>query len=206
MKRIGKVAAGLTAIALMATLAPAGAYTVPRGRRDRALLSLTYPDSGTAYYVNVSMWGTGYYGGIPPREQGGLGDVVVCLGLYPETVSVDGCVSNVSPAFDSLRTMTLQEDVSLKFVDHDDVVTTETVAIALTVTGAGPVFPGAGAGTNPSPGVEADVSLWRNATVSGTISSPSLGVVDFSEGRAVLGRDFCLAVMAGRDDVEACRY
>lgn len=193
-------------VALVAALAPAGAYSMPRGRRDRALLSLTNPGSETAYYINVSMWGTGYYGGIPPREQGGLGDVVVCFGLYPETARADGCVSNVSPAFDSLRSMTLQEEVALAFVDHDDVVTTETVTVALTVTGTGPVFPGAGVGTNPSPGVEVDVSLWRNATITGTISSPTLGVVDLSVGGAVLGRDACVGMMAGPDDVEACRY
>lgn len=51
-----------------------------------------------------------------------------------------------------------------------------------------------------------DVSLWRNATITGTISSPTLGVVDLSAGRAVLGRDACVAMMAGPDDVQACRY
>lgn len=193
-------------VALVAALAPAGAYSMPRGRQDRALISLTYPDSETAYYINVSTWGTGYYGGIPPREQGGLGDVVACFGLYPETARADGCVSNVSPSFDSLRTMTLRQDVVLTFVDHADVATTETVAVAITLTGTGPVFPGAGVGTNPSPGVEVDVSLWRNATITGTISSPTLGVVDLSAGRAVLGRDACVGMMAGPDDVEACRY
>jgi hypothetical protein len=203
--------AGLAIIvALAASVHSAGAYTVPRGTHDGALVEFQGDTGGEpiAIYLNATQWGTQYYSGLPPQNNGGLGDGVVCLSIYiGDGVRGEGCFDGVDAEFESLRSLTIDDAVPMDMYDgNDNFIGTQTVTIDVTLTGSGAPYPGAGVQLNPSPGIEFQYSFLRNATIAGTIESQASGSVDLASGAATLGHDECVALMVREDHVEACRF
>lgn len=209
-RRSSRAAVATVIIMIAASAYTADAYTMPRGTHDGALVSFEDEtgDDPVAIYMSFSMWGTQYYDGVPPQNNGGLGDAVVCLGLYTgDGVRGEGCFDGVSFVFESLRSLVVDDSVSVDTYDGNDTfLGTETVTLDVTLTGTGVPYPGIGVQLNPSPGVELQASFLRDATIQGTLESESFGSVDLANGAAVLGHDDCFAFMAGEDNVQACRF
>jgi len=201
-----RIAVATVVLVLTAVTSPSGAYTL--GSRDHALLSYFGATEDTlSIYMSVTQWGTQYYDGIPPRNNGGLGDAVVCFAFcFDDGARGDGCFDGVAFTFETLTSLHIEDVLSADLYQHDDLVGTEAVSLNLTLTGTGAPYPGATAQLDPSPGARIQASFLRDAAIEGTMSSTTLGTIDLSPGAAVLGRDDCVAVLAGSDNAQACRF
>jgi len=204
------VRTGIAAVlfVLAVTSQAASAYTVPHGSRDMALLN--YHDDGVPLdmYMSLTSWGTTYYSGLPPQEQGGLGTSVLCLDLYRDGLRGGSCFDATDNfVFDRLQSLVLEDHLPVNWYDGDEnLVASEQVDVVLTLTGTGLPYPGIGARTNPSPGAEGEVSFLRDVSISGSLHSDILGNVDLATGAAVIAADDCIGFLAAEDNVEACRF
>lgn len=185
-------------------------YTIPAGSGDFADMGFyeETPNGPFSIYVSVFAFGTYYYGGIPPENQGGVGDQGVCFSYQRGDLLGTGCINEGDWSIDPLASARVSDTMELELRDNTSgtVVGTEIATVELVMNGNGPLFPGIRAQSNPSPGAELESSILRNATVTGTVQSPTLGLVDLGGRPAVLRRADCIAFMAGEDNVEACRF
>jgi len=206
----------VAAFAAMLIAAPAGssAYSIPHGAGDWARMAYNADseDGNTFVFLGVKAWGTQYYDGVPPQNNGGLGDGEVCIELSASSPTgsthARACSSDTNFAIDSLRTVTIDDTIQLEVDDGEGVsLGTETATLSVTITGTGAIFPGVRGATNPGPGVEAEYELMRNAVVSGSITSPSAGTVVLDGTAATLERKNCLGLsIQDSDSIQACRF
>lgn len=211
------IRAKLSVAVLFATVAVssgAHAASLQHGSGDWARMSYANQsdDSFTAAYLDVRFWGTDYYRGIPPMNQGGVGDGVACLSVQSDSPDASihgtGCIDAPNVELDSLRSLTIQETFVLELTEGDGTpLGSETATLSVTLSGFGPVFPGARAATNASPGVELEYDLMRKAMTTGSVTSSSFGTIDLTGADAILQRVNCVGyALQDSDAVQACRF
>jgi len=212
MGRLQKVMAGAVVAALAALPTTSQADSIQHGTGDWARMAYNSDANGSLFlFITVTRWGTQYYDGVPPQNQGGLGESSVCLHYIYATESSNvhafGCPDSMF-TFETLQTVSIDQTIELQLWDgNGDPIGTEVATLNVSMVGSGPVLPGARAATNPGPGVEGQYELMRNAVASGSASTPTIGWVDLAGTPATLERKNCVGyAIADSDTIQACRF